>query len=162
MDLLLVLVTCVLLCCFLLFSTLASDAHMSPLSLYPLAPPCIFVATLRRWLHQSIPTVPLGFITNPFRIPILMLSLSTLHSHPPNPFLPATFHHLSQASPIQSFHSFSTNMKLHACVHGSHAKVTRPHPLQPVQLSLQAFPAANCTHFHQRRRHRPRCRQGPW
>ena len=25
-------------------------------------------------------------------------------------------------------------MKLHACVHGSHAKVTRPPPLQPVQL----------------------------
>ena len=68
MDLLLVLVTCVPLCCFPLFSTLA------------------------------------------------------------------TFHHLPQASPIQPFHSFSAYMKLHACVHGSHAKVTRPPPLQPVQL----------------------------
>ena len=46
-----------------------------------------------------------------------MLSLSTLHSHPPNPFLPATFHHLPQVSPIQSFHFFSAYMKLHACVH---------------------------------------------
>ena len=45
-----------------------------------------------------------------------------------------TFHHLPQASPIQPFHSFSAYMKLHACVHGSHAKVTRPPPLQPVQL----------------------------
>nr|CAN63552.1 hypothetical protein VITISV_032107 [Vitis vinifera] len=31
-------------------------------------------------------------------------------------------------------------MKLHACVHGSHAKVTRPPPLQPVQL----FPHRRC------------------
>ena len=109
---------------------------------------------------------------SPFRIPILMLSLSTLHSHPSNTFLPATFHHLPQASPIQSLHSFSAYMKLHACVHEAPcmrawepckgdpsssfaASSTLPSPSLPFENTLPNLPAT-------RTRWSRRCRRRTW